>query len=163
QPAPEPAAPEPTRPAVARRLNVGDTVVGEIRLTLRTRLAESDEHAFSAFAEAVASAFHDAATNRTLRAMTARSAYGALHPRPPLRPRGNAARRELAPDAPVALVLVAVGGLRRVNDTLGYAAGDDLLAVLARRLRERQLDGEILGRSGGGEFSVLMFGAPAAA
>ena len=154
------------RTVVSRRLNIGDLEIGQVRLLLRQgTLAEADGHAFSAFAEAAASAFHDAATHRTLRAMTARSAYDALRDsltglpnRSTLLARGNAALRKVSLDRPVALILVDVGGLRRVNDTLGYAAGDELLVVVARRLRECQRDDELIGRLGGNEFAVLLTG-----
>ena len=151
---------------VSRRLAVGGLGIGEIRLLLRSgELAEAGGHAFTAFAEAAASAFHDAATHRTLRAMTARSAYDALHDpltglanRSTLLARGNAALRKVGGDSAVALILLDVSGLRQVNDTLGYAAGDELLALVARRLREGQLDGELIGRPGGDEFAVLLTG-----
>ena len=151
------------RTVVPRRLNIGGLEIGEVRLLLRQgTLAEADGHAFSAFAEAAASAFHDAATHRTLRAMTDRSAYDALRDsltglpnRSTLLARGNAALRKVSLDRPVALILLEVGGLRRVNDTLGYAAGDELLVVVAQRLRECQRDDELIGRLGGNEFAVL--------
>jgi diguanylate cyclase (GGDEF)-like protein len=156
----------PYRTVVPRRLTIGGLEIGEVRLLLRGRgLVEAESHAFSAFAEAAASAFHDAATHRALRAMTARSAYDALHDpltglanRSTLLARGNAALRRVSGDAAVALILLDVRGLRQVNDTLGYAAGDELLAVMARRLRERQLDDELVGRLGGDEFAVLVTG-----
>jgi hypothetical protein len=107
---------------VVRRLSVGTTQVGEIRLHLRrgNRLSESDQHAFSTFADAAASAFHDAATHRTLRAMTARSAYDALHDsltglsnRSTLLARGNTELSKLPPAAPVALVMSMSAGCAR--------------------------------------------------
>ncbi len=156
----------PYRTIVSRRLTVGGLEIGELRLLLRRgALTEADGHALSTFAEAAASAFHDAATHRTLRAMTERSAYDALHDpltglanRSTLLARGNAALRKVSGDAAVAVILLDVGGLRQVNDSLGYAAGDELLAMVARRLRERQLDDELVGRLGGDEFAVLVTG-----
>jgi diguanylate cyclase (GGDEF)-like protein len=167
--APEPG---PPRQLEVRRLAVGDREVGEVRLHMRRGavVSESDRHAFSTFAEAAASAFHDAATHRRLRAMTARSAYDALYDtltglpnRSTLLARGNEELRKAPTAAPVALILLDIGGLRQVNDTLGYAAGDELLQVVARRLMERQIEGELIGRLGGDEFAMLVMGAPAEA
>jgi diguanylate cyclase (GGDEF)-like protein len=161
--------PGPHRRVVTHRLAVGGHQVGEIRLYLRRSAAfsESDQHAFSAFADAAASALHDAATHRTLRAMTARSAYDALHDsltglpnRSTVVARGNAELRRVAGPTPVALVVVDVEGLREVNESLGYSAGDEVLQVVARRLLERQLDGELIGRLGGDEFVILLLQAP---
>jgi diguanylate cyclase (GGDEF)-like protein len=153
---------------VSHRMTVGGLELGEVRLLLApgTALADENGHAFSAFCEAAASSFHDAATHRALRAMTARTAYDALHDsltgltnRSTLLARGNAALRLVMGEASVGLILLDVESLRRVNDTLGYAAGDELLALLARRLREGQRDGELVGRLGGDEFAVLITGA----
>jgi diguanylate cyclase len=155
----------PVDSVVSRRLTIGGDELGEVKMRLgRARLTESDGHAFSAFCEAAASAFHDAATHRTLRAMTARSTYDAMHDpltglpnRSMLLARGNAELNS-ARDRPVALLLMDIDGLQRVNDALGYAAGDELLTVVARRLRERQHKHELLGRPGGDEFAVLLHG-----
>jgi diguanylate cyclase len=161
--------PGPHRRVVSHRLAVGGNQVGEIRLYLRRSAAfsESDQHAFSAFADAAASALHDAATHRTLRAMTARSAYDALHDsltglpnRSTVVARGNAELRKISAPAPVALVVVDVEGLREVNESLGYSAGDEVLQVVARRLLERQLEGELIGRLGGDEFAILLLHGP---
>jgi diguanylate cyclase (GGDEF)-like protein len=99
--------------------------------------------------------------------MTARSAYDALHDgltglpnRSTVVARGNAELRKCADSAPVALILIDIDGLREVNDALGYSAGDEALQVVARRLLERQLDGELIGRLGGDEFVLLMVDAP---
>lgn len=44
---------------------------------------------------------------------------------------------------------------KSVNDSLGHDQGDELLAQLAARLRDALRQGDLLGRMGGDEFSVL--------
>lgn len=55
-----------------------------------------------------------------------------------------------------AIIVLDVDHFRRVNDTLGYAAGDDVLRVVAQRCRECIRAIDILGRWGGDEFALLL-------
>jgi diguanylate cyclase (GGDEF)-like protein/PAS domain S-box-containing protein len=65
----------------------------------------------------------------------------------------DAALREHA--AP-ALIIADIDGFKDINDTLGQAAGDDVLCVLAARLREAVPQARSIARVGGDEFAVLM-------
>jgi diguanylate cyclase (GGDEF)-like protein len=59
---------------------------------------------------------------------------------------------------PVTLVLLDIDHFKRVNDTYGHLAGDELLRALVRRLRERIRASDSLFRWGGEEFVILATG-----
>src|SRR5690606_23941039 len=62
---------------------------------------------------------------------------------------------------PVVLLLLDLDHFREINDTLGHAAGDEVLRVTAARLRAAARPGELLARLGGDEFALLVTEPPA--
>ncbi|HVG49113.1 MAG TPA: EAL domain-containing protein, partial [Rubellimicrobium sp.] len=61
-----------------------------------------------------------------------------------------------------AILFLDVNGFKRINDSIGHAAGDQVIAELARRLAPLARRGRLLARIGGDEFVVLLRGAEAA-
>jgi diguanylate cyclase (GGDEF)-like protein len=162
------------RQTITRMLAVGGAPVGELRLHFQgpVELTARERMQLSAFADALAAALHDAASHRELQALLARSLHAAAHDpltglanRETLLTQGNGALQRLDRDAPVALLLLDMDHFKEVNDTLGHAAGDRLLRVLAARIGGFADAGELVARLSGDEFAILVtaLGGPAPA
>jgi diguanylate cyclase (GGDEF)-like protein len=95
------------------------------------------------FEDAVHQAFHDSLTGLPNRALLAEHLELAL------------ARARRTASA-VALLYVDLDDFKLVNDSLGHAAGDQLLCQIAMRLQDRRRETDLLARQSGDEFLLLL-------
>jgi diguanylate cyclase (GGDEF)-like protein len=70
---------------------------------------------------------------------------------------------EARPDAPVALLLLDLDRFKEINDSLGHAAGDELLVLVGRRARAALHGRGVVARLGGDEFAIVLPGTTEAA
>lgn len=66
---------------------------------------------------------------------------------------------EAPADAQLAVLIAEIGGFGQVNETLGYAAGDEILRVVSVALRDHAPEGSSVARLGGAQFGVTLPGA----
>jgi diguanylate cyclase (GGDEF)-like protein/PAS domain S-box-containing protein len=117
---------------------IEDEHVGGILLNARD---VSERKAFEA--ELAHQAFHDPVTGLANRAMFAEQVRQAI---------ARARREGRMP----AVIFLDLDDFKTVNDSLGHAAGDEVLVEVARRLDESVRAADIAARFGGDEFAVLM-------
>ena len=117
---------------------IDDEHVGGILLNARD---VSERKAFEA--ELAHQAFHDPVTGLANRAMFAEQVRQAI---------ARARRDGRMP----AVIFLDLDDFKTVNDSLGHAAGDEVLVEFARRLDESVRGADIAARFGGDEFAVLL-------
>jgi diguanylate cyclase (GGDEF)-like protein/PAS domain S-box-containing protein len=89
-------------------------------------------------------AFHDPLTDLANRALFTERVAAAL------------VRRGDSSTETVAVLLLDLDDFKTVNDSLGHAAGDELLIAVAARLRSCVRPGDTLARLAGDEFAILL-------
>jgi diguanylate cyclase len=172
--APEEAenAPGPTI-AIGLESHDGLADVGELRLRFRGRVAlsERENYTLRSFAAALCTAIRNASVYQQTVQLAESNAHAATHDQLT----GLANRRQLEEvgtevlDGPgsgtVALVVIDLDHFKEINDALGHAAGDRVLAEAAARLMAACDPDDLVVRLGGDEFAVLLrgLGAPALA
>jgi diguanylate cyclase len=70
--------------------------------------------------------------------------------------------REKRTDAPSSVVMLDIDHFKKINDTYGHPAGDDVIRSLAQIIQKATRATDISGRYGGEEFAILLPDTPVA-
>jgi diguanylate cyclase (GGDEF)-like protein/PAS domain S-box-containing protein len=65
-------------------------------------------------------------------------------------------RLERGRQFPISIMMVDVDGMKKINDTQGHAAGDELLRATASVLKSAFRDEDVVARIGGDEFAIIL-------
>ncbi|MFV2102223.1 putative bifunctional diguanylate cyclase/phosphodiesterase [Micromonospora sp. LOL_024] len=146
--------------------------VGVLRLRFRgpVKLSEREHYTLYTFASALCTAIRNAQAYAELARVAQAHAHDATHDaltglanRRHLLDAGNEQLHQRHADGVTALVLIDLNHFKEVNDTLGHAAGDQMLTAVAERLRTAARGDDLVARLGGDEFAVLLRALPAPA
>ncbi|MEV4621754.1 bifunctional diguanylate cyclase/phosphodiesterase [Asanoa sp. NPDC049573] len=146
--------------------------IGEFRLRFGgpVTLNEMENYKLRTFASALNTAIHNATAYTELQRVAIVHAHDAAHDaltglanRRQLIDQGQQLIAEGHADGVLALLLLDLNHFKEVNDTLGHAAGDEVLKVVADRLKAAARPTDLVSRLGGDEFAVLLTGLPAPA
>ncbi|MBM0233084.1 bifunctional diguanylate cyclase/phosphodiesterase [Micromonospora sp. STR1_7] len=146
--------------------------VGVLRLRFRgpVQLSEREQYTLRTFASALCTAVRNAQAYAELARVADEHAYAATHDaltdlanRRHLLDQGTEQLSTRHADGVTALVLIDLNHFKEVNDTLGHAAGDQVLVQVANRLSRAAQPSDLVARLGGDEFAVLLRGLPAPA
>ena len=67
----------------------------------------------------------------------------------------------VATGQPFCAVIIDLDGLKAINDSLGHAAGDEVLKQFGDELKANARPGDVVGRLGGDEFAIMVPGSSA--
>ena len=152
--------------AISVPLIAGDDLIGVLNINAKPdrKFSERDLRAMSLFGEQAGAAIESARAYEAHRKTADQSSFQAMHDPLTGLPNksllldrvGNSLSRRRPPGHAVVLMFLDLDDFKRVNDSLGHAAGDEVLVALAERLVKSVRAGDSVAHFGGDEFAILL-------
>jgi diguanylate cyclase (GGDEF)-like protein len=152
--------------AICVPLIAGDELLGVLNINAKTdrKYSERDLRAMSLFGEQAGAAIASARAHEAKRKVADQGNYQAMHDPLTGLPNkallldrvGNSLARRRPPGHAAVLMFLDLDDFKRVNDSLGHAAGDEVLVSLAERLVKSVRSGDSVAHFGGDEFAILL-------
>jgi len=152
--------------AICVPLIAKDELIGVLNINAKTdrKYTERDLRAMSLFGEQAGAAIDSAQTQAAKRKVADQGNYQAMHDPLTGLPNkallldrvGNSLSRRRPPGHAAVLMFLDLDDFKRVNDSLGHSAGDEVLVALAERLVKSVRSGDSVAHFGGDEFAILL-------
>jgi diguanylate cyclase (GGDEF)-like protein len=159
---------EDARPAsaISVPLLAGQELIGVLNINAKRdrKYTERDLRAMSLFGEQAGGAIEAARAQEAKRKVIDETNYQAMHDPLTGLPNkallldrvGNSIARRRPPGHAAVLMFLDLDDFKRVNDSLGHSAGDEVLVALAERLVKSVRSGDSVAHFGGDEFAILL-------
>jgi diguanylate cyclase (GGDEF)-like protein len=154
-------APEGTQAIIGVPIHAQDRVIGSLVVastTERRQWTHRERDLLLAYGEHVGVAVGVARASHAAREALTDSLTGLANRRLLLDRMQHELVRADRGGEPVTVLFMDLDGFKLVNDSLGHSVGDQLLLVVADRLRGCTRDGDVCARLGGDEFAMLLVG-----
>lgn len=139
-------------------LEIEDRVLGVISIASVARYAFDEQH--TELMRALSRQFVSALENaRLYEISTLDGLTGLVNARTLRLKLAELFNEAVASGKPISVIMLDIDHFKRINDTYGHEAGNDVLQHLAKLLKAQTRDGDISARYGGEEFTVVLPGA----
>ena len=146
--------------ALVLPLLIGNRVLGTLgifHLDSEKRISAEDQHLLSLFGQHASIAIENALLfEKVQRFARIDDVTGLLNRRAFIEMGEYEVNRSKRHGHPISLAMVDLDDFKRINDTLGHIAGDDVLREISQFLRQNIRNIDIIGRYGGDEAIILM-------
>lgn len=139
---------------------LGGTPLGVIVLAYSTSVPTETKALLAGFQSATAVALNNALTHERFQLLAAVDPLtGAYNRRFGIARLNEEISRSIRTSTPIGFVSFDIDHFKKVNDTYGHLAGDQVLCEITKVARSTLRDGDVLVRMGGEEFLILLPGA----
>ena len=147
------------RSVIIAPLHVGEQMLGALSLSATTpgAFTESNLRLLVSFAATTTAALQNAILHAEVKQLAVLDPLTGLYNRRAFFDLGQRElERFLRFNHPLTALMIDMDNFKGINDNYGHAAGDQILRILAERVRQSIRETDVFGRYGGDEFALLL-------